>query len=102
MKVLVVDDDRIVADLVAFTVRRGGFEAVMAGDAASALRRWAEDKPDLIILDVNLPGTPQLRDGFAICRHIRSQSDVPIILLTVRGEEMTSSTDWRRVPTIMC
>lgn len=87
MKVLVVDDDRIVADLVAFTVRRAGFEAVMAGDAASALRRWTEDKPDLIILDVNLPGTAQLKNGFAICQHIRGQSDVPIILLTVRSEE---------------
>ncbi len=87
MKVLVVDDDRVVADLIVFTVRRAGYEAVMASDAASALRRWSEDQPDLIILDINLPGTPQLRDGFAICQHIRKQSDVPIILLTVRGEE---------------
>jgi DNA-binding response OmpR family regulator len=87
MKILVVDDDRVVADLVAFTVRRAGYEAVMASDAASTLRRWAEDRPDLIILDINLPGTAQLSDGFAICKHIRSQSDVPIILLTVRGEE---------------
>ena len=87
MKVLVVDDDRVVADLVAFTVRRAGYEAVMASDATSALRRWSEDRPDLIILDINLPGTAQLKDGFAICQHIRSQSDVPIILLTVRGEE---------------
>jgi DNA-binding response OmpR family regulator len=87
MKVLVVDDDRVVADLVAFTVRRAGYEAIMASDAASTLRRWQEDQPDLLILDINLPGTPQLKDGFAICKHIRSQSDVPIILLTVRGEE---------------
>ena len=87
MKVLVVDDDRVVADLVAFTVRRAGYEAVIANDAASALRRWTEDRPDLIILDINLPGTPQLKDGFAICQYIRSQSQVPIILLTVRGEE---------------
>ncbi len=87
MKVLVVDDDRLVADLIVFTVRRAGYAAVMASDAASALRRWSEDQPDLIILDINLPGTSQLRDGFAICQHIRSQSDVPIILLTVRGEE---------------
>ena len=87
MKVLVVDDDRVVADLVAFTVRRAGYEAVMANDAVSVLRRWVEDKPDLIILDINLPGTPELKDGFAICKHIRSESDVPIILLTVRGEE---------------
>jgi two-component system response regulator MtrA len=87
MKILVVDDDRVVADLVAFTVRRAGYEALLASDAASTLRRWSEDRPDLIILDINLPGTSQLKDGFAICQHIRSKSDVPIILLTVRGEE---------------
>jgi len=87
VKILVVDDDRVVADLVAFTVRRAGYEAVMASDAASALRRWSEDRPDLIILDINLPGTAQIEDGFAICQHIRRESDVPIILLTVRGEE---------------
>lgn len=87
MKILVVDDDRVVADLVAFTLRRAGYEAILASDAVSTLRRWAEDRPDLIVLDINLPGTAQLKDGFAICQHIRSQSDVPIILLTVRGEE---------------
>jgi len=87
VKILVVDDDRVVADLIAFTVRRAGYEAIMASDALSALRRWAEDQPDLIILDINLPGTPRLQDGFAICQHIRSESEVPIILLTVRGEE---------------
>ena len=87
MKVLVVDDDRVVADLVAFTVRRAGYEAILASDAVSTLRRWREDQPDLIILDINLPGTAQLKDGFAICQHIRRESDVPIILLTVRGEE---------------
>ena len=87
MKILVVDDDRVVADLVAFTVRRAGYEAIIASDAASALRRWREDQPDLIILDINLPGTGQIKDGFAICQHIRRESDVPIILLTVRGEE---------------
>jgi DNA-binding response OmpR family regulator len=87
MKVLVVDDDRVVADLVAFTVRRAGYEAILASDGASTLRRWREDQPDLIILDINLPGTAQLKDGFAICQHIRRESDVPIILLTVRGEE---------------
>ena len=87
MKILVVDDDRVVADLVMFTVRRAGYEAIMASDALSTIRRWQEDKPDLILLDINLPGTAQLKDGFAICQHIRSQSDVPIILLTVRGEE---------------
>jgi DNA-binding response OmpR family regulator len=46
-----------------------------------------EDKPQLIILDVNLPGTTGLENGFAICKRIRGESDTPIILLTVRGEE---------------
>ena len=87
MKVLVVDDDRVLADLVVFTLRRAGNEAILASDAVSAIRRWMEDKPDLIILDVNLPGTTGLENGFAICKRIRNESDTPIILLTVRGEE---------------
>src|SRR5574339_648364 len=87
MKMLVVDDDRVLADLVSFTLRRAGYEVVMAGDARSAMQRWSEDHPDFLILDVNLPGTGELQDGFAICRRIRSESNVPIILLTVRGEE---------------
>jgi DNA-binding response OmpR family regulator len=87
MKALVVDDDLVLADLVVFALRRAGNEAVVASDAASAIRRWNEDQPDLIILDINLPGSPGLIDGFAICKRIRSESDVPIILLTVRGDE---------------
>ena len=87
MKVLVVDDDRVLADLVIFTLRRAGNEGILASDAASAVRRWADDKPDLIILDVNLPGTTGLENGFAICKRIRSESDTPIILLTARGDE---------------
>ncbi|MFO7584073.1 MAG: response regulator transcription factor [Anaerolineales bacterium] len=87
MKILVVEDDRVVADLIVFTLRRAGYEAVMANDAVSALRRWQEDQPGLILLDINLPGTPDLKNGFAICKRIRKESDLPIILLTVRGEE---------------
>ena len=87
MKVLVVDDDRVIADLVVFTLRRTGHEALIANDAISAIRRWTEDEPDLIILDINLPGAPGLEDGFAICRRIRSESNIPVILLTVRAEE---------------
>lgn len=87
MKALVVDDDRVLADLVSFTLRRSGYEVIVAGDARSAMQRWTEGQFDLIMLDVNLPGTTDLQDGFAICRRIRSESDVPIIMLTVRGEE---------------
>jgi DNA-binding response OmpR family regulator len=83
MKALIVDDDRVLADVVAFTLRREGFQISLAHDGAAALRLWAEEQPDLIVLDVNMPGP----DGFAVCRRIREQADTPILLLTVRGEE---------------
>lgn len=83
MKVLIVDDDRALADVVAFTLRREGFQIVQAYDGETALQRWNEELPDLVVLDVNLPRM----DGFAVCRRIREQSDTPILLLTVRNEE---------------
>ena len=89
MKALVVDDDRVLADVLAFTLRREGFEVVLAYEGEAALRRWTEERPDLVVLDVNMPKL----DGFAVCRRIREQeraerqADTPIILLTVRGEE---------------
>jgi two-component system response regulator MtrA len=87
LKILVVDDDRVLADLVAFTLRRAGYAAIIAYDAASAVRLLQEEPPDLAILDVNLPGTTGILNGFDLCRHIRSSLDLPIILLTVRGDE---------------
>lgn len=89
MRALVVDDDRVLADLVAFALRREGFDVIQAHDGEAAIRRWTEDRPDLVILDVNLPKL----DGFSVCRRIRS-TDTPssgaptaIIMLTVRSEE---------------
>lgn len=87
MKALVVDDDRVLADLVAFTLRREGYQVVQAFDGPTALQRWQDEQPDVIILDVNLPKTVPPLDGFTISQRIREQSDTPIILLTVRGEE---------------
>lgn len=83
MKALIVDDDRVLADVLAFTLRREGFQIVLAHDGMTALQRFAEEQPDLVVLDVNIPRM----DGFAVCRRLRQQSDTPIILLTVRGEE---------------
>jgi DNA-binding response OmpR family regulator len=83
MKALVVDDDRVLADLLAFTLRREQFLVSQAYDGESAWQRWQEEQPDLVVLDVNLPKL----DGFTLCRRIRAQADTPIILLTVRGEE---------------
>ncbi len=83
MKVLIVDDDRVLADVLAFTLRRAGYQIIQAFDGESAMQRWAEDRPDLIVLDVNLPKL----DGFAVCQRIREQGNTPILLLTVRAEE---------------
>ena len=84
MKILVVDDDLVLADVVSFTLRRAGFEVIMAHDGQQALDRWENDTPDLIVLDLNLPKL----DGLTVCRRIRAQADTtPIIILSVRSEE---------------
>lgn len=83
MKALVVDDDRILADLIAFTLRREGFIVNLAYNGEMALQLWRETHPDIIILDLNLPQV----DGFSICRQIRAEEETPIIMLTVRSEE---------------
>lgn len=83
MKALVVDDDRVLAELVTFALHREGFQVIQAHDGDAALRRWAEEEPDVIVLDVNMPKV----DGFAVCRRIRAEDDIPIIMLTVRGDE---------------
>lgn len=83
MKALVVDDDRVLADLTAFALRRAGFDVIQAFDGEVALRRWEAEQPDLIILDVNLPRV----DGFTVCRRIRAVAATPIIMLTVRDKE---------------
>ena len=83
MKILIVDDDRELRELVGFVVRRAGYEVAEAGDGPEAVRKHAAERPELVILDVNLPGF----DGFEVCRRIRAESDTPVMMLTVRGEE---------------
>ena len=83
MKALVVDDDHVLADVITFTLRREGFQVTLAFDGETALLRWQEEQPDLVILDVNLPRL----DGFSVCQYIREQADIPILLLTVRDDE---------------
>jgi DNA-binding response OmpR family regulator len=83
MKILIVDDDRVLADILAYTFRRDDFQVVLAYDGLSALSMFAQEQPELVILDVNLPGM----DGFTVCHQIRQESDTPIIMLTVRGED---------------
>jgi DNA-binding response OmpR family regulator len=83
MKALIVDDDRVLADLVAFTLQREGFQVIKAYNGEMALKRWHADQPELVVLDVNLPDI----DGFTLCRQMRQEADTPIIMLTVRGDD---------------
>jgi DNA-binding response OmpR family regulator len=81
--VLVVDDEEIVRDVVVRYLKRDGYRTLEAADGDEALRLLAEEAPALVVLDVMLPR----RDGLEICRWIRARSDLPIIMLTARGEE---------------
>jgi DNA-binding response OmpR family regulator len=82
-RILVVDDEESIRTLLAFPLRRDGHEVVTAADGAEALEQFDRTKPDLVLLDVMLPGA----DGFEICRQLRGRSTVPIIMLSARGEE---------------
>lgn len=81
MKILVVEDDLSLSDVLAFTLRRAGYQVVTAGDGITALQLWQTERPNLVVLDLNLPRL----DGLAVCRQIRSQGQTPIIILSVRG-----------------
>jgi DNA-binding response OmpR family regulator len=81
--VLVVDDEPIVRDVVVRYLKRDGFDTLEAADGESARRLIEDASPQLVVLDVMLPGT----DGLALCRWIRSRGDLPVIMLTARGDE---------------
>lgn len=83
MKILAVDDDPDLLALVAFALTNAGYAVVKAADVGAALRIFDAERPDLVILDINLPSG----SGFDVCRAIRGRSEVPILMLTVRGEE---------------
>jgi DNA-binding response OmpR family regulator len=81
--VLVVDDEPIVREVVVRYLRREGYRTLEAGDGDRARELVERESPGLVVLDLMLPGT----DGLALCRWIRSRSDLPVIMLTARGEE---------------
>jgi phosphate regulon transcriptional regulator PhoB len=88
-KILVVDDEQAITDLLEYNLRQNGYQVVIARDGHAALRLARAEQPDLIILDLMLPGP----DGFDVCRELRREgapalSGVPIIMLTARDEEV--------------
>ena len=83
--VVVVEDDPSIADLVDTYLRRDGFRVYQAADGETALKTIKDRQPKLLILDLGLPG---LIDGIEVCRQVRACSDIPIIMLTARDDEL--------------
>ena len=84
MKILIVDDDPELLPLVAYALRQAGFLVLEATTGAQALELLKSERPDLAVLDLNLPGI----DGFEVCKRVRESGDkTPVLMLTVRGDE---------------
>ena len=81
-RVLVVDDDQALSEMLGIVLRGEGFDPVFCGDGAQALTVFRTTKPDVVLLDLMLPG----RDGIDVCRAIRAESGVPIVMLTARTD----------------
>lgn len=84
MKILVVDDDPRLREIVRIALEGAQFDVITASDGAQALTHATREAPDLIVLDVGLPKA----DGFEICRRVRASSDVPILFLTAHDDEV--------------
>ncbi|TNC23808.1 response regulator transcription factor [Amycolatopsis alkalitolerans] len=82
-RILVVDDDETVRDVVRRYLEAGGFTVDVAGDGAAGLRSFAQRPADLVVLDVMMPGM----SGLEVCRRLRETSQVPVVMLTALGEE---------------
>ncbi|MFC1736875.1 response regulator transcription factor [Candidatus Hydrogenedentota bacterium] len=83
-KILVVDDERHILDVLEYSLSKDGYEVVTASNGNEALEKVESESPDMLILDVMMPGP----DGFEVCREMRAKSDVPIIILTARDDEI--------------
>ena len=83
-KILVVDDEKPIVDLISFNLKKEGHEVIEAGDGEEAINKALNEKPDLILLDVMLPKM----DGFTVCRKLREKISTPIIMITAKEEEV--------------
>jgi len=83
-KILIVDDEPSIQELIRFNLEQSGFETAIAADGFAALEMFESYKPDLIVLDLMLPG----KDGYDVCKEIRRTSNVPIIMLTAKETEL--------------
>lgn len=81
-KILIVEDEANIRELLRLYLEREGYTVLEAENGVEGIKKWKSDKPDMLLLDVMMP----LMDGWAVCREIRAESDVPIIMLTAKGE----------------
>ena len=83
-KVLIVDDEKNIVDIIAFNLKKEGFQIIKAADGEEGLRKTFEYQPDIILLDIMMPKM----DGYETCKKIREKLQTPIIMLTARAEEV--------------
>ena len=83
-KILIADDEVLIRQLVIDFLKPEGYEIIEAGDGKEALEKYKKDHPDLVLLDVMMP----IYDGWTVCREIRRESTVPIMMITAKGEEI--------------
>ena len=83
--IVVVEDDPNIADLLDMYLRRDGHRVIQASDGETALAAVGRERPALVVLDIGLPGS---LDGFEVCRRLRANSSVPVMMLTARGDEI--------------
>lgn len=83
-KILVVDDERPIAEILQYSLEKEGYEVICAFDGEEAITKSLEEEPDLILLDIMLPK----KDGMEVCRSIRKTKDIPIIMLTAKDSEV--------------
>lgn len=83
-KILVVDDEKPIAEIIKYNLIKEGFHVIVAFDGEEALKMVEEEKPDLIVLDIMLPKM----DGFSVCREIRAKRQIPIVMLTAKETEL--------------
>ena len=81
-KILIVEDEANIRELLRLYLEREGYTMLEAENGVEGIKKWKSDKPDMLLLDVMMP----VMDGWAVCREIRAESDVPIIMLTAKGE----------------
>ena len=83
-KVLVVDDEQNIVNIISFNLKKEGYEVLNAFDGEEALKIIFEEDPDLILLDIMMP----IMDGYEVCKKVREKLNTPIIMLTARAEEV--------------